>query len=136
MAIFTVVVLAAIYVPGMLRGRLRAELAVLIVVFFCWLYRGIYSYDFYSYDLYSHYSTLGFILTYSLVFHRKAPVPPPYHLTLREVLLGNSSAERTRMIALLERNMTEEPDPEVRNAYAQSIASLKRELPPGSRVVE
>jgi len=136
MAIFMAVVLAAIYVPDMLRGRLRAELAALIVVFFCWLYRGIYFYDYYSYGLYFHYYTLGVILTYGLVFHRKAIASSPYQLKLQERLVGDSSAETKRVIALLERNMTEEPDPEVRNAYAQSIAALKRELPPGAKVVE
>lgn len=136
MAIFMAVVLAAIYVPGMLRGRLRAELAVLIVVFFCWLYRGIYFYDYYSYGLYFHYYTLGVILTYGLVFHRKAPAPSPYHLRLQELLVGDPDAERQRLLEKLHLAMMQEPDPEKRQVYAESIAALRRNLPPDARPVE
>jgi hypothetical protein len=126
MAIFMVGVLAASYVPDMLRARLRGLLAVLVVVFFCLLYRGRYAH---FHAIYSHYNILAVILTYGLVFHRKAITPSPYHLTWRELLLGDQGAERGRMIAKLEQSMREETDPEVRHAYAESIAALKRKLP-------
>jgi hypothetical protein len=133
MAIFMAVLLACRYLPGMLRGRLRAELAVLIVVFFCWLYRD-HGID--SHDIYSHYNILAVILTYALVFNRKATAPPLYHLTLRELLLGDPFAERRRMIVKLEQSMADETDPEVRQAYAESIAVLRRNVSPAARATE
>ena len=127
MAIFMAVILVARYVPAMLRGRLRVELAVLIVVFFCWLYRGVYSHDFYSYGLFFHYSILAFILTCSLVFHQKAPAPSPYHLTLRELLYDDPNAERQRLMEKFHLAMRQETDPEIRQVYAEAIAVLHRD---------
>lgn len=131
MAIFMAVILAAIYVPGMLRGRLRAELAVLIVVSFCWLYR---DHSAYSHDIYFHYNTLGFILIYGLVFHRKAIVRSTDRLTIRELLFGDPDAERQRLLEKLHLALLQETDPEVRHAYAKSITALKRKLPAAKAV--
>jgi hypothetical protein len=118
-AIFVAGMLAAGHLPRMLRGRLRALLAVLIVAFFCLLHRD-------HYDIYNHYSILGLFFLFSLVLLRKAPAPPPYHLTLRELVYGNPDAERQRLMEKLHLAMLQETDPEVRHAYAESIAALKR----------
>jgi hypothetical protein len=133
MAIFMAVVLAAIYVPGMLRGRLKAELAVLIVVSFCWLYR---DHSAISHDIYSHYNILAVILIYGLVFHRKAIAPPPYHLTLRELVYGDPNAERQRLMEKLHLAVLHEADPEVRQAYTEAIAVLQRNGPPAAKPTE
>jgi len=123
MAIFVAGMLAAGHLPRMLRGRLRALLAVLIVAFFCLLHRD-------HYDIYNHYSTLGLFFLFSLVLLRKAPAPPPYHLTLRELVYGDPEAERQRLIEKLHLAMMQETDPELRHAYAESIAALKRNASP------
>jgi hypothetical protein len=130
MAICMAVFLASRYLLGMLRGRLRAELAVLIVVFFCWLYR-------FRYEIYYHYLILGvFVVIYGLRSHRIAVAPPPYHLTVRELIYGDANAERQRLIEKLHLAMLQETDLAVRHAYAESIVALKRKLPSGSKVVE
>lgn len=122
-AIFVAGMLAAGHLPRMLRGRLRALLAVLIVAFFCLLHRD-------HYDIYNHYSILGLFFLFSLVLLRKAPTPPPYHLTLRELVYGDPKAERQRLIEKLHLAMMQETDPVVRQAYAESIAALNRQIPP------
>ena len=122
MAIFVVGMLAAGHVPGMLRGRLRALLALLLVVLFCLLFR-------YRHDIYPHYSTLGLFLTFSLVFHRKAIARSPNHLTIRELVFGDPDAERQRLLEKMHLAMLHETDPQMRQAYAESIAALKRKLP-------
>jgi len=123
MAVITVVYWASFFLPGMMRGRLRALVVLLVAAIFALLWR-------YDRDLASNYSMFFWFVAANFAFYRKGFAPPPYHLTLRELLLGDSSAERKRMIALLERNMMEEPDPAVRHAYAESIAALNRQMPP------
>jgi len=129
MAVLIVGFLGLKYLPEMLRGWLRAVLAVLIVISFCLLFH-------YSSDMAHHYLPLGILFIWCLVFHRKKLPPPPYHLPLRELLLGDTFAERKRMIAKLEQTMMEETDPGLRQAYAESIAALRRRVPPGTRMVE
>jgi hypothetical protein len=128
MAIFVAVMLAAGHVPSMLRGRLRALLAVLLVAFFCLLYRDCY-------DIYNHYGTLGFFFLFRLIFFRKAPAPAPYHLTLLELVYSDPEAERQRLMEKLHLAMLQETNPDLRQAYAESIAALRsneRSSVPGS----
>jgi hypothetical protein len=134
MAIFMAAFLAATYVPAMLRGRLRAELAVLIVVFFCWLYRG--DYGAYSYDIYYHYTTLGLFFLFRLIFFRKAPAPAPYHLTLLELVYSDPEAERQRLMEKLHLAMLQETNPDLRQAYAESIAALRSNETPAAKATE
>ena len=53
----------------------------------------------------------------------------PYHLTVRELVFGDPDAERQRLLEKLYVAMLQETDPQVRHAYAESIAALKRKLP-------
>jgi|SRR5690349_12821314 len=129
MAVITVVYCASLFAPGMMQGRLRALVVLLVAAIFGLLWR-------YRPDLAYHYWMFFWWVAANFAFYRKGFAPPPYHLTLRELLLGDSSAERKRMIALLERNMTQEPDPEVRHAYAESIAALRRHETPAAKAVE
>lgn len=117
-AIFTAVFFTMSYLPGMLRGKQRAMLAALIVIFWGWLYR-------YHSELAHHYSICGFWLVSSLLFYRKKPEPSPHHLTWREMIMGDPDAERERLIASLNLALLRETDPELRQAYAQSIAALR-----------
>jgi hypothetical protein len=57
-------------------------------------------------------------------------------MPLRELVCGDQITERQRMIARLEQTMMEETDPGLRQAYAESIAALRRHLQPGTKVVE
>ncbi|MBZ5508442.1 MAG: hypothetical protein LAO78_23535 [Acidobacteriia bacterium] len=129
MAVITVVYCASFFVPGMMQGKLRALVVLLIAAIFGLLWR-------YRPDLAYHYWMFFWWVSANFAFYWKGFAPPPYHLTLRELLLGDSSAEKKRMIALLERNMTEEPDPEVRQAYAESIATLKRNASPAVKATQ
>jgi hypothetical protein len=128
MTVITVIVLAGFYLPGMLRGVQRVLLALLIVAGFVLFYQ-------LTPGLADHY-WLSLWVASNLVFSKKRLTHPPYHLTRRELLLGDHIAERQRMIARLEQTMMEETDPGLRQAYAESIAALRRHLPPGTKVVE
>jgi hypothetical protein len=55
---------------------------------------------------------------------------------VRELLLGNQGAEKRRMIAKLEQSMMEEPDPQVRQAYAESIAALQANASPVAKAMQ
>jgi hypothetical protein len=70
-------------------------------------------------------------LVWNFAFPRK--MQGPYHLTVRELLLGNQGAEKRRMIAKLEQSMREETDPQVRQAYAESIAALQATATPAAK---
>jgi len=120
-AVITVTYFASLFVPGMMRGRLRALMVLLIAAIFGLLWR-------YNPGVAEHDWIFFWLVASNFVFHRKAPAsaPPPYHLSFRELLLGDPFAERKRMIAKLEQSMADETDPEVRQAYAESIAALQR----------
>jgi hypothetical protein len=115
--------------PGLLRGRTRAVLAVAIVAFFCLLFR-------YNYDLARHYQTLGTLVVFGLIFHRNKRPAPPYHLTLRELVYGDPNAERQRLMEKLHLAVLHETDPEVRQAYTEAIAVLQRSGPPAAQATE
>ncbi len=131
MAVITTTYFASCFVPGTMRGRLRALVVLLIAAVFGLLWR-------YNPDLAEHDWVFFWMVASNFVFHRKAtaPAPPPYHLSLRELLLGDPFAERKRMIAKLEQSMWQETDLEVRHAYAESIAALERKLASGNKVAE
>ena len=131
MAVIAVTYFASLFVPGMMRGRLRALMVLLIAAIFGLLWR-------YNPGVAEHDLIFFWMVASNFAFHRKAPAsaPPPYHLSFRELLLGDPFAERKRMIAKLEQSMANETDPEVCHAYAESIAALRRNLPPAAKVVE
>lgn len=129
MAVITAVYFASLIVPGMMRGRLRALVVLLIAAIFGLLWR-------YSPDVADHYWIFFWVVASNFVFYRERPARGPYRLTIRELVFGDPSAERQRLLEKLHLDMLQETDPEVRRAYAESIAALKRELPAGSRVVE
>jgi len=114
------------YLSGKQRGWVRVALAALIVVVFVLLYR-------YDSNLADHYSLYAMLFVNALVFHQKKREPAPVKLTWRELLKGDPSAERRRMISVLERNLLQETDPTSRQAYELSIAKLQssesRQLP-------
>jgi hypothetical protein len=119
MAVITVVYSASFFVPGMMQGRARALVVLLLAAIFGLLWRC-------RPDLAYHYWMLFWWIAANFAFYWKGFAPPPYHLTWRELLLGDQGAEKERMIAKLEQSMREETDPEVRHAYAESIAALQR----------
>lgn len=128
MAIAMIVYCASFFVPRLMRGRLRALVVLLIVVCFGLLWR-------YRPDL-GHYWIFFWFVAANFASLWKGFAPPPYHLTRRELLLGDPVAEKKRMIAKLEQSMMEETDPEVRHAYAESIAALKANASPAVKAVE
>jgi hypothetical protein len=115
MAIFISVFLARRCLPKMLRGRVRAELAVFIVAFFWLLFR-------YNYDMAEHYEILGIILVWGLVFPRKKL---PSLLIYRD-----TTAVTESLVGKLHLAMMQETDPQARRAYAESIVALRK--PPQS----
>ena len=118
MAAITVVFLLIGYLPGMLRGRVRAMVAAFVVAGFFLVY-------WYQPDLADHYWTTAFLLVITLVFYRKPAPAPRFRITLRELLLGDRVAERKRLIAGLEDTMIHERDPKVCEAYERAIATLR-----------
>jgi len=127
--VFTSVFLASVFVLGMMRLRLRVLLALLIAALFALLLR-------YHHDLADHYWAFFSMVAINFAFYRERRTHGPYHLTMRELLLGDPLAERKRMLAKLEQTMMEETDPGLRQAYSESIAALRRHLPPGTKVAE
>jgi hypothetical protein len=126
MAMITVVYCASFFVPGMMQGRLRALVVLLVAAIFGLLWR-------YRPDLAYHYWMFFWWVAANFAFYWKGFAPPPYHLTLHELLLGDPDAEGKRMIAKLEQLMEDEADPEVRQAYTEAIAVLQRNGPPAAK---
>jgi len=121
MAVITATYFASVLVPGMMRGKLRALVVLLIAAIFGLLWR--YNPDVAERDwIFFWVVACNFVLT----LHRKGHASPPYHLTWRELFLGDQDAEKERMIAKMEQSMREETDPQMRRAYAESIAALQR----------
>jgi hypothetical protein len=73
-------------------------------------------------------------LIWNFAFPRKAQ--GPYHLTVRELVFGDQGAEKRRMIAKLEQSMREEPDPQVRQSYAEAIAALQANASPAAKAMQ
>jgi ABC-type sugar transport system permease subunit len=116
MAVLIAVFLAFWFVLGVLRDKpvLRA---VVITIFFL------------LYPL----SGIVVLLIWNFAFPRKGQ--GPYHLTVRELVFGDPSRERQRLLEKLQLAMLTETDPQVRQAYAESIAALNGKLP-AAKVVE
>lgn len=123
MALITAVFFGSTFAPGMMRRRLRVLLALLIAAIFALLWR-------YDRDLAAHYSMFFGIVAFGFAFYSKRPARGPYRLTIRELLLGDPNAERQRLLEKLHLAMMQETDPAVRQAYAESIAALKRNATP------
>ena len=124
-AVFTATFLASKYIPGMMRGKLRALLAVLIVASFCLLLAN-------RSEIAYHYLLCGIWLVFGLVSPQEKTARPSYPLTWSELLRGDPRAERKRLVASLHRAMLQEADPEMRKVYEQSILALRRNDATGS----
>jgi hypothetical protein len=115
-AMLTAVLLTTEYLPGMLPGKPRAMLAVLVVIFFFGLYL-------YGHDI--NYLICGFWLGTSMAFYRKRPESSPHRLNWREWIMRGPEAERERLIASLNLALLRETDPQLRLLYAQVIDHVK-----------
>jgi len=112
MAILTAEFLAFCFVRGMIRGKIVLR-AVVILTFFLLLF-----------------PLSGIVVWLIWVFAFPRNAQGSHDLTIRELVYGNPVAERQRLIEKLQLAMLQESDPQVRHAYAESIAALNRELPP------
>jgi hypothetical protein len=119
MALITAVFFASAFVPGMMRRRLRVLVALLIAALIQLLYR----YDPY---LAHHYGMFCWLVAINFAFYRERPARGPYRLTIRELVFGDPNAERQRLLEKLHLDMMQETDPEMRRAYAESIAALQK----------
>jgi len=131
MAVITAVYFASLFGPGMMRRRLRILLALLITAILGLLWR-------YNPDVADHYWIFFWLVACNFVFHREisASTPAPYHLPLREMVFGDPDAERQRLLEKLHLALFEETDPEVRHAYAESIAALRRNATPAAKATQ
>jgi len=125
MAIFTAGFLAMLFLPGMLREKLRILLAVLASLCLVWLFR-------YDRELYYHYSVLAFLFANTFLSYRKIRPRPTTPWRWRELLSEDPEAERKRFIAKLQLALRQETDPAMRHAYEKSIAALQRKASPGT----
>lgn len=113
----TAILLASVYLPGMLSAvkRIVIGVAILIVgvLLFCYLpeFRNTYH--------------CVPIIVCNFVFHREYQPPPSFKISYRELVFGDPQAERSRLISQLERTTSEESDPERRQAYANSLEALR-----------
>jgi hypothetical protein len=129
MALITAVFFASTFVPGMMRRRLRVLLALLIAAILALLWR-------YDRDLADHYWTFFWIVACNFVFYSERPSGGPYRLTIRELVFGDPDAERQRLMEKLHLAMLQETDPEVRHAYAESIAALRSNATPAAKATQ
>jgi hypothetical protein len=129
MALFTAAYFASLFVPGMMRRRLRVVLALLIAAIFALLWH-------YNPHVAKHYSAVFFWIAGNFAFYSERSARGPHRLTIRELVYGDPNAERQRLIEKLHLAMLQETDPEVGHAYAESIAALRRKLPPAAKAVE
>jgi hypothetical protein len=112
MAILMAEFLAFVFVLEMLRGK-NVLRTVVILTFFLLLF-----------------PMTGMVIWLIWNFASPRKSQGPYGLTVRELVFGDPNAERQRLIEKLHLAMLEEADPQVREAYAESIAALARKLPP------
>ena len=119
----TAVYLASFYLSWHAAGQVRVLLVLFIAAVF-----GLVCH--YNPDLAKDYWTFFWLISINLTFlsakHLNLRL---IKLSLREVLIGDPSAERKRMIARLEQSMEDETDPELRQAYAEAIVALHRDVP-------
>jgi hypothetical protein len=119
MAVITAVYFASLLTPGMMTRRLRVLLALMFAAAFGLLY----SYD---RDMANRYSMFFWLVAINFVFYRERPTRGRYRVTIRELVYGDPNAERQRLLEKLHLTMLQETDPEVRRAYAESIAALQK----------
>ena len=131
MAVITAIYCASFFIPGMMQGRLRALVVLLIAAIFGLLWR-------YRPELADHYWMFFWMVASNFVFYRdrSASAAAPYHLSLRELVYGDPDAERQRLMEKLHLAMLQETDPVVRQAYAESIAALKRNASPAVKATQ
>ena len=110
---------ASTVVPGMMRRRSRVLLALLIAAMFALLWR-------YQRDLAHHYLMFFWFIAFNFALYRERPARGSHRLTIRELVYGDPNAERRRLMEKLHLTMMQETDPQVRQAYAESIAALQR----------
>jgi hypothetical protein len=126
MAVITAAYFASIVAPDIKRRRFRVLLGLLIAATV-----GLLSY--YKPDLAAYWMFL-WILAANFVVERRARGPASHSLT--ELAYGNPDAERQRLMEKLHLTMLRETDPEVRRAYAESIAALRREQTPTAKATQ
>jgi hypothetical protein len=119
MAVITAVYLASLFIPGIMRRRLRVLLALMVAAAFGLLY----SYD---RDVANRYSMFFWLVASNFVFYRERFARGPYRLTIRELVFGDPNAERQRLLEKLHLAMLQETDPKVRRTYSEAIATLQR----------
>jgi hypothetical protein len=119
MAVITAVYLASLFIPGIMRRRLRVLLALMVAAAFGLLY----SYD---RDVANRYSMFFWLVASNFVFYRERFARGPYRLTIRELMFGDPNAERQRLLEKLHLAMLQETDPKVRRTYSEAIATLQR----------
>ncbi|HET8889448.1 MAG TPA: hypothetical protein VFQ41_11135 [Candidatus Angelobacter sp.] len=125
LAVFTAVYFASLLAPGIKRRRLRVLLSSLIAAVFGLL-------CLYKPNLLDYWSFLC-LAAWNVVLKRKALGPAS---TLRQLAYGNPDAERQRLMEKLHLAMLQETDPEKRQAYAESIAALKRNASPPVKAMQ
>ena len=129
MAVITAAYFASLLAPGIKRRRLRGLLGLLSAITFGLLCH-------YKPDL-SGYWIFFWILACNFMFERKARGHARGHAsTLRELVYGNPDAERQRLMEKLHLAMLQETDPEVRQAYAESIAALQSKATPAAKATQ
>lgn len=119
LAVLTAVYFASLLAPGIKRRRLRVVLSLLIAAVFGLL-------CLYKPNPMGYWSFLC-LVAWNFVLKRKALGPAS---TLSQLAYGNPDAERQRLMEKLHLAMLQESDPDVRQAYAESIAALKRNASP------
>ncbi len=122
-AVITVAYFASIVAPGIKRRRLRILLRLLIAATV-----GVLLY--YKRDLADYWMVLWIVAEGCV--ERKARSP----MKIRELVYGNPDAERQRLMEKLHMAMLQETDPQVRHAYAESIAALKRNASPAPKAIQ
>lgn len=117
-AVLIAALLASAYLPGMLSIAQRIAVGIALLIIYVLVL-------FYLPEFREIYCIVIPIIAVNVVLYREYRPPPSFKMTYRELLLGDPQAERTRLISQLERTVSEETDPERRQAYASSLAALR-----------
>ena len=128
MAVITAAYFASIVTPNIKRRRSRVLLGLFSTATYGLLW-------YYKPDLSAYWSFL-WLIAMNFAIARKTRRPASHPVTLREIVFGDPNAERQRLIEKLHLAMLQETDPEVRHAYAESIAALKANASHAVKAVE